>query len=96
MCLPAGRHTAPRAEGCCPAGLLSFRRESTGPMADVFPHRFSTKYYDAETDLYYYGYRYYSPSLGRWISRDPIEEQGGMNLFVFVTINLLFALILPG
>ena len=41
-----------------------------GSMADVFPHRFSTKYYDAETDLYYYGYRYYSPSLGRWISRD--------------------------
>ena len=36
--------------------------------------RFSTKYYDAETDLYYYGYRYYSPSLGRWISRDPITE----------------------
>ena len=41
-----------------------------GDMADFFPHRFSTKYYDAETDLYYYGYRYYSPSLGRWISRD--------------------------
>ena len=36
--------------------------------------RFSTKYYDAEADLYYYGYRYYSPSLGRWISRDPIKE----------------------
>ena len=43
--------------------------------------RFSTKYYDAETDLYYYGYRYYSPSLGRWISRDPIEEEGGVNLY---------------
>ena len=57
---------------------------ATGPMADVFPHRFSTKYYDAETDLYYYGYRYYSPSLGRWISRDPIEEEGGMNLYAFV------------
>jgi len=41
-----------------------------GDMADFFPHRFSTKYYDSETDLYYYGYRYYSPSLGRWISRD--------------------------
>lgn len=36
--------------------------------------RFSTKYYDAKADLYYYGYRYYSPSLGRWISRDPIKE----------------------
>jgi RHS repeat-associated protein len=48
---------------------------ATGSMSAVFPHRFSTKYYDAETDLYYYGYRYYSPSLGRWISRDPLEEQ---------------------
>ena len=30
-------------------------------MADVFRHRFSTKYYDDETGLYYYGYRFYSP-----------------------------------
>ena len=54
-----------------------------GDMADFFPHRFSTKYYDAEADLYYYGYRYYSPSLGRWISRDPIGEDDAMNLFLF-------------
>ena len=58
-----------------------------GSMADFFPHRFSTKYYDAETDLYYYGYRYYSPSLGRWISRDPIEEEGGINLYQTVCNN---------
>jgi RHS repeat-associated protein len=34
--------------------------------------------------LYYYGKRYYSPSLGRWLNRDPIEEQGGLNLYAFV------------
>ena len=45
---------------------------------------FSTKYTDNETDLLYYGYRYYSPALGRWLSRDPIEEQGGLNLYGFV------------
>ena len=56
---------------------------SSGSMASTFPHRFSTKYYDAETDLYYYGYRYYSPNLGRWISRDPTEENGGSNLSCF-------------
>ncbi len=55
----------------------------SGPMADVFPFRFSTKYYDAEADLYYYGYRYYSPELGRWLTRDPIEEDGGDNLYAF-------------
>jgi hypothetical protein len=29
----------------------------------------------------YYGYRYYSPELGRWINRDPIGERGGLNLY---------------
>jgi len=32
----------------------------------------------------YYGYRYYDPVTGRWPSRDPIEEQGGVNLYAFV------------
>lgn len=32
----------------------------------------------------YYGYRYYHPELGRWISRDPIGEEGGVNLYGFV------------
>ena len=40
------------------------------------PWRFSTKQFDAETGLGYWGYRYYSPGLGRWISRDPIGERG--------------------
>ncbi len=65
---------------------------ATGTMASVFPHRFSTKYYDAETDLYYYGYRYYSPSLGRWISRDPKGEEGGDNLFSFVENATMIAI----
>jgi RHS repeat-associated protein len=57
---------------------------SVGDMAKVNPFQFSTKYTDNETDLLYYGYRYYSPALGRWLSRDPIEEQGGLNLYGFV------------
>ena len=35
------------------------------------------------TDLNYYGYRYYSSDLGRWINRDSIEERGGVNLYSF-------------
>jgi hypothetical protein len=31
-----------------------------------------------------YGYRWYDPLTGRWPSRDPIEEQGGVNLYGFV------------
>jgi RHS repeat-associated protein len=44
---------------------------------------FSSKIYDWETGLYYYGYRYYNPSTGRWLSRDPLEELGGANLYAF-------------
>ena len=42
--------------------------------------RFSTKQFDAETGLGYWGYRYYSPGMGRWIGRDPMGEAGGVNL----------------
>ena len=48
------------------------------------PFRFSSEYYDSELDLVYYNFRHYSPSLGRFLSRDPIEEQGGLNLYAFV------------
>ena len=44
-------------------------------MAKANPFRFSTKYQDDETDLLYYGYRYYNASTGRWASRDPMGEK---------------------
>jgi RHS repeat-associated protein len=49
-----------------------------------FQYRFSTKPRDINTGLYYYGYRWYDPLTGRWPSRDPIEESGGLNLYGFV------------
>jgi len=55
--------------------------------AATFPYRFSTKPQDHTTGLYYYGYRYYDPVTGRWPSRDPIEEEGGINLYGFVGNN---------
>lgn len=45
-------------------------------MAKLNPKRFQTATDDDETDLLYYGYRYYNPSTGRWLSRDPINEPG--------------------
>jgi RHS repeat-associated protein len=60
---------------------------STGSLSAVNPFRFSTKYTDDETGLYYYGYRYYSPDLGRWTSRDPIEEEGGLAIYAFCFNN---------
>jgi RHS repeat-associated protein len=55
---------------------------SSGPLAAANPYRFSSKEHDA-TGFAYYGYRYYSPELGRWINRDPIGERGGVNLRAF-------------
>jgi RHS repeat-associated protein len=59
----------------------------TGAMAKNNPFRFSTKYDDDESDLLYYGYRYYKPSTGTWPNRDPIEEKGGLNLYGFCDNN---------
>ncbi|MDG2123280.1 MAG: DUF2235 domain-containing protein, partial [Verrucomicrobiales bacterium] len=58
--------------------------QATGPAAQINPFRFSTKYHDDTTGLIYYGLRYYDPNHGRWISRDPIGEDGGTNLYSFV------------
>jgi len=37
--------------------------------------------------LVYYGYRYYSPSMGRFINRDPLREAGGINIYAFTRNN---------
>jgi len=38
---------------------------------------FTQKERDAESGLHYFGHRYLSPALGRWISTDPLLEKGG-------------------
>jgi RHS repeat-associated protein len=58
---------------------------STGSLDQ--PFRFSTKVYDSQTGLLDFGYRRYSPPLGVWLSRDPLEELEGPNLYGFVGAN---------
>lgn len=48
--------------------------------------RYSGKERDA-TGLYYYGYRYYQPWAGRWLSADPAGTVDGLNLFRMVRNN---------
>jgi RHS repeat-associated protein len=71
-------------------GTLSARYEyspygecvrASGVLARANPFRFSTKFADEETGLTYYGYRYYSLRLGRWINRDPVGEVDIVNLY---------------
>ena len=62
---------------CCEG--LGENLRASGPMAIANPFCFSTKYEDGETGLLYYGYRYLLD--GRWVSRDPIAETGGYNVY---------------
>ena len=60
---------------------------ATGPMAFANMMLGSTKYYDDETDTIMYPRRPYSPSKGRFLTHDPIGENGGLNLYEFVGNN---------
>ncbi|MDD2601016.1 MAG: hypothetical protein PHO37_17625 [Kiritimatiellae bacterium] len=55
----------------------------SGSMKDQFTHWFSTKPFDNETGFVVYQRRYYDPILCRWLSRDPIEEGRGINIYGF-------------
>ncbi len=57
--------------------------------SNINPFKFSSEYHDIETDLIYYNYRYYNPLDGRWLNRDPIEEQGGINLYLMSQNNTI-------
>ena len=63
--------------------------DSCGDMADMFSFGFSTKYHDRENGMIAYQRRFYRPDLGRWLNRDPIEEEGGLNLYGFCGNNAI-------
>lgn len=63
------------------------RNETSDTTMTDQPFRFSTKFTDMETGLVYYGRRYYDPKNGRFLGRDPINEEGGLNLYSFVGNN---------
>ena len=48
--------------------------QASGSESSANPFRFSTKYLDSEVGLYYYGLRFYSAEVGRWLSKDPLQE----------------------
>ena len=84
--------------GAVPAELISIEGGPSAPMpspdgspapipvgrsGEDFSFGFSTKYHDREVGLVAYQLRSYSPTLGRWLNQDPIEEEGGSNLYLF-------------
>ncbi len=71
-----------------PFGNVSAASPS-GSAVPANPLQWSSEIYDSELDLVYYNYRHYSPTDGRWLSRDPIEEEGGLNLYVMNKNNAI-------
>jgi RHS repeat-associated protein len=57
---------------------------SSGTMAATNVYRFSSKEIHVNSGLYNYLYRWYDPTLQRWLNRDPIFEIGGINLYSFL------------
>jgi RHS repeat-associated protein len=45
-----------------------------GPLADANRNRFSSKEFQPNSGLYYYGFRFYEPGLQRWPNRDPLAN----------------------
>lgn len=60
---------------------------SSGSIADANVYRFSSKEILVNSGLYYYGYRFYDPSLQRWLNRDPLGDVDGHNNYAFVHSN---------
>jgi RHS repeat-associated protein len=57
---------------------------ASGSLAQANLYRFSSKETHLNSGLLDFLHRYYDPNLQRWPNRDPIEEQGGINLYEFV------------
>lgn len=58
---------------------------SSGTAANQNPFRYATK--EQLAGLTFYGYRFYSSGLGRWINRDPLGERGGANVYAAMGNN---------
>lgn len=59
--------------------------EWSEPEVNVhLPWGFASKRYDEETGFYYFGKRYYLPSIGRWVTPDPAGFADGPNLYAYV------------
>jgi RHS repeat-associated protein len=58
---------------------------ASGNMSTDF--RYAGLFYEENTGLYLANYRAYDPRLARWLSPDPLEERGGVNLYAYTGGN---------
>ena len=70
-----------------PFGVVAL---AIGDFALLNSWRFSSEYFDDETDIVYYIFRHLDTANGRWLTRDVVDEVGGANLYGFC-FNYCFA-----
>ncbi|WP_437715671.1 DUF6531 domain-containing protein [Sorangium sp. So ce448] len=72
-----------RGEVAWEGSFDSYGRAEIARDDTACPWRWPGQYEDDETGLHYNRFRYYDPSAGQYISRDPVGLLGGMNLFAY-------------
>jgi RHS repeat-associated protein len=58
-------------------GYDAFGRMLSDNPSSLTAYRFSSKEWDADAQLYYFGFRWYDPDTGTWTSKDPLGFSGG-------------------
>jgi RHS repeat-associated protein len=70
-----------------PYGEVTFLEPDFDAISDSAignTHLYTGRERDPETGLQLNRHRYYHPTLGRWLTRDPIKYEGGPNLYGYV------------
>ncbi|NTY41638.1 RHS repeat-associated core domain-containing protein [Burkholderia diffusa] len=75
-----------RAEEIEPYGSI---RVATGNAID-YDLRWPGHWFDVETGLHYNRFRYFQPTLGRYLQSDPAGQSGGVNLYAYSANPLVF------
>ena len=68
-------------------GYDAWGRRTLQTESDIATFGFTGHMENAELALVFTKYRAYDPETGRWLSRDPIGEEGGINLYGYVGNN---------
>ncbi len=70
-----------------PFGGTSFIAGNNVREVELKEYRYTGKEWDDNTGFYYYGYRYYVPWIGNWLSPDPAGPVDTINLYQYVANN---------